>query len=61
MRKNGSVTKSNCYNVTIKQGDNSYSSIAAASILAKTERDTYIDNLCDKFPELDLVIVVSVA
>jgi len=26
--------------------------IAAASILAKVERDTYIDKLCDENPEL---------
>lgn len=34
-------------------GDDSYYSIAAASILAKTERDRYIDKLCEKNPELD--------
>ena len=32
--------------------DNKYCSIAAASILAKTERDKYIQELCDDNPEL---------
>tara|TARA_Y200000002_G_scaffold367030_1_gene358643 strand:+ start:54 stop:740 length:687 start_codon:yes stop_codon:yes gene_type:complete len=36
----------NINHVTIKGGDNEYTSIAAASILAKVERDNYIDNLC---------------
>lgn len=34
-------------------GDDSYYSIAAASILAKTARDRYIDKLCENNPELD--------
>ena len=38
--------------ITIEGGDNKYASIAAASILAKVERDKYIDDLCDKNPEL---------
>ncbi len=33
-------------------GDNEYASIAAASILAKVERDRYIIDLCDKYPIL---------
>ena len=37
----------------IKGGDNTYSSIAAASILAKVERDKYIYDLCDNNSELD--------
>jgi ribonuclease HII len=37
---------------TIEGGDNKYASIAAASILAKVERDKYIDELCEKYPEL---------
>tara|TARA_B100000902_G_scaffold152213_1_gene148771 strand:+ start:199 stop:876 length:678 start_codon:yes stop_codon:yes gene_type:complete len=37
----------------IKGGDNIYSAIAAASILAKVERDKYIYELCDNNPELD--------
>ena len=37
----------NINHITIKGGDNQYTSIAAASILAKVERDNYIDNLCN--------------
>jgi ribonuclease HII len=36
----------------VEGGDNKYTSIAAASILAKVERDKYIDELCQKNPEL---------
>ena len=36
----------------IEGGDNKYCAIAAASILAKTERDKYIEELCDEHPEL---------
>ena len=38
--------------VCIKGGDNKFCSIAAASILAKVERDAYIYDLCDKNPLL---------
>jgi len=38
--------------ITIEGGDNKYASISAASILAKVERDKYIDELCDQYPEL---------
>lgn len=38
--------------VTIEGGDNKYCSIAAASILAKVERDTYIKKLCIDYPKL---------
>ena len=38
--------------VTIEGGDNKYSAIAAASILAKVERDRYIDELCQHNPTL---------
>ena len=38
--------------VTVEQGDNTYSSIAAASILAKVARDQYIDDLCEEHPFL---------
>lgn len=34
-------------------GDNKYTSIAAASILAKVERDAYVEALCSAEPELD--------
>jgi ribonuclease HII len=37
---------------TIEGGDNKYMAIAAASILAKCERDTYIEELCKVHPEL---------
>lgn len=36
----------------IEGGDNKYTSIAAASILAKVERDKYIEELCKENPEL---------
>jgi ribonuclease HII len=36
----------------VEGGDNKYSCIAAASILAKVERDQYIDHLCELHPEL---------
>lgn len=39
--------------VCIEGGDNKYTSIAAASILAKVARDTYIAELCSQNPELD--------
>ena len=38
---------------TIVKGDQQYTSIAAASILAKVARDNYILKLCDKYPQLD--------
>jgi len=38
--------------VCIEGGDNKYSSIAAASILAKVARDAYIEDLCNEHPEL---------
>jgi len=37
---------------TVEQGDNTYSTIAAASILAKVARDQYIDELCSEHPFL---------
>jgi ribonuclease HII len=37
---------------TIEGGDNKYTAIAAASILAKVERDAYIADLCTLNPEL---------
>jgi ribonuclease HII len=37
---------------TVEKGDGTYSSIAAASILAKNERDTYMEELCEKSPAL---------
>ena len=38
--------------ICIEGGDNKYCAIAAASILAKTERDKYIEDLCEEHPEL---------
>jgi ribonuclease HII len=38
--------------VTVEGGDNKYASIAAASILAKVERDKYIEELCEQNPTL---------
>ena len=38
----------------IEGGDNKYTTIAAASILAKVARDQYIEELCDLNPDLDL-------
>lgn len=39
---------------TIEGGDNTYTSIAAASILAKVARDAYIAEMCCKYPLLDI-------
>jgi len=39
---------------TIEGGDNKYCSIAAASILAKVERDLYIKDLCSKYNKLNI-------
>lgn len=38
---------------TIVKGDGKYLSIAAASILAKTYRDDYMDRLHDEYPQYD--------
>ena len=37
----------------IEGGDNKYTAIAAASIMAKVERDKYIEVLCKEYPYLD--------
>ena len=39
--------------ICVKGGDNTYSSIAAASILAKVARDEYIEEICKENPLLD--------
>ena len=49
--KDGQYT--NLSHVCIKSGDNQYASIAAASIIAKVQRDQYIEDLCLKYPLLD--------
>jgi ribonuclease HII len=38
---------------TVEKGDNTYASIAAASILAKVSRDQYVEELCLKNEDLD--------
>ena len=43
----------NISHTCITGGDNKYTSIAAASILAKTERDLYIEKLCEENPILN--------
>jgi ribonuclease HII len=40
--------------ILIEGGDNKFCSIAAASILAKVERDKYIRELCANFPKLNI-------
>ena len=37
----------------VVKGDNKYTCIAAASILAKVSRDNHIQEICDKYPILD--------
>lgn len=50
---NENKTKLECIPHTcVKGGDNVYSCIAAASILAKVERDKYINDLCETNPDL---------
>jgi len=49
--KNGNKLEAVPY-TCIEGGDNKFTSIAAASILAKVERDQYIANLCAAHPEL---------
>ena len=41
------------YKSMIIKGDDTYTSIAAASILAKVSRDKHIEEICDKYPILD--------
>ena len=38
---------------TVEKGDSKYMGIAAASILAKDARDTYVEDMCEKYPLLD--------
>ena len=38
--------------ICIEKGDNAYTNIAAASILAKVARDNYIEKLCEKHTDL---------
>jgi ribonuclease HII len=39
-------------NVTVEKGDAKYMAIAAASILAKTERDKHVEYMCEQYPIL---------
>lgn len=48
---NNHITQLN--HTCIEGGDNKFCSIAAASILAKVERDKYIEDLCEQNSELD--------
>ena len=48
----GPATLGPAQHVCIEGGDNTYSCIAAASILAKVARDDYIAELCAKEPDL---------
>ena len=48
----GSVT-TNIPHTTIVKGDGKYLSIAAASILAKTDRDDYMNELAKEYPQYD--------
>ena len=48
-KRDGEIIPSRC----IIGGDDKYSSIAAASIIAKVERDQYIKNVCKKNPNLN--------
>jgi ribonuclease HII len=45
--------------ICIEGGDNKYCSIAAASILAKVERDSYIAQLCQEYPKLSTYYVLE--
>ncbi len=46
---------------TVVKGDDKYTPIAAASILAKVARDKYIKELCDKYPLFNLGIGKTLA
>ena len=53
MRLNSKKVLSQINHVCIEGGDNKYTAIAAASILAKVERDKYIEDLCSEHPYLN--------
>jgi ribonuclease HII len=44
---------------TVEGGDNKYTAIAAASILAKVARDQYIAEMCEQYPDLDTFYSLS--
>ena len=51
--KCGTQLPVNIPHTTIVKGDGKYLSIAAASILAKTYRDDYMDQLAEEYPQYD--------
>ena len=50
---NGIAADAPLPSTTIVKGDGKYLSIAAASILAKTYRDDYMDQLAEEYPQYD--------
>ena len=50
---NGTAVDAPLPSTTIVKGDGKYLSIAAASILAKTYRDDYMNQLADEYPQYD--------
>lgn len=55
MDRNGNAVN----HTTIVGGDDKYYSISAAGIVAKVERDLYIEKLCDTHPNLNLYDIKS--
>lgn len=60
VRPEAVIVDGNCFkkyrdlpHTTIVKGDGKYLSIAAASILAKTFRDDYMDELAEQYPQYD--------
>lgn len=51
--KDGKQTVSSIPYTCVTSGDDTYTSIAAASILAKYHRDAYVDAMCDEYEGLD--------
>ena len=43
----------------VEGGDNKYTAIAAASILAKVDRDNYIETICEQYPLLNSYYGIS--
>ena len=50
--QDGQVVMAQVPHVCVEGGDNKYTMIAAASILAKVARDEYIESLCTTYPSL---------
>lgn len=53
LTKDGRHTVTSIPYTCVTSGDDTFTSIAAASILAKFHRDAYVDGLCDAFEGLD--------